>query len=154
MPVVDERSSVPRLTSEHEHVIHEALSRVEEIRLAYLFGSQASGRVGPLSDIDVAVLVDPKLTERDRHSAVKQAFVKLVRALHTDEIDLVDLGKAPPSLINSIVSKGKIILDRDPSLRIRFVRDSILNYLDTKPLREELSRGLTNRLKEGTFGRR
>lgn len=154
MPVVDEGSCVPRLTSEHERVIHEALSRVEEIRLAYLFGSQASGRMGPLSDIDVAVLIDPKLTERDRHSAVKQSFVELVRALHTDEIDLVDLEKAPPSLLNSIVNKGRIILDRDPTLRIRFVRDSILNYLDTKPLRKELSRGLANRLKEGTFGRR
>ncbi|MCX7682029.1 MAG: nucleotidyltransferase domain-containing protein, partial [Anaerolineae bacterium] len=31
--------------------------------LAYLFGSQAEGRAGPLSDVDIAVLLGPQVPE-------------------------------------------------------------------------------------------
>jgi predicted nucleotidyltransferase len=43
------------------------LKRIFEQRgvvLAYLFGSQATGRAGPLSDVDFAVLLDQRLPRR------------------------------------------------------------------------------------------
>lgn len=154
MPTVDQTSFVPKLTAERELALIEAIEQIGAIKLTYLFGSQAKHQAGPLSDIDIGILIDPALCDSERHSVWKQAFVALVKALHTDEIDLVDLSCAPPALIRSIVDNGRLVLDRDPVLRVGFVRDSIINYLDTKPLREELSRGLTRRLEDGSFGRR
>jgi predicted nucleotidyltransferase len=39
-------------------IIAEVLSPVSEIRFAYLFGSQARGSTGLLSDIDIAIFLD------------------------------------------------------------------------------------------------
>lgn len=37
-----------------------------DVKLAYLFGSYAKGKEGPLSDVDIAVLLDERLTESKR----------------------------------------------------------------------------------------
>jgi len=44
------------------------------VMLAYLYGSQARGDAGPLSDVDVAVLFIPDVPERERFSYVLQYF--------------------------------------------------------------------------------
>jgi predicted nucleotidyltransferase len=114
---------------------------------ALLFGSQATGRAGPLSDIDVAVWLDPELDSDAR----LEMRLRLSAAL--GDVDLVVLNDASPLLIQRARQSGTVLIDRDPRARVRLETRALIEYLDTKPLREELARGTRNRLKEGRFGR-
>jgi predicted nucleotidyltransferase len=118
-----------------------------------LIGSQARGTPGPLSDVDIAVWHDQGL---DPASCLRLQL-NLARAagdaLGTDEIDIVMLNKAPPLLRHRAVRDGRLLVERDPVSRVRLDARALLDYLDTKPLRVEMSRGLRKRIEEGRFGR-
>jgi hypothetical protein len=73
--------------------------------------------------------------------------------LGTDEVELVVLNGAPPLLAQRVIRDGELLAERDAPARIRLETEAVIRYLDTIPLREELSRGLERRLAEGTFGR-
>lgn len=87
------------------------------LRFAYLFGSQATGRAGPRSDIDVAVYLegapDPVQARLDLAGTA---------AVHlgTDHLDLVVLNSAPLSLAGRILQTRRVLVDRDPFLRHRY----------------------------------
>ena len=57
----------------YQQALSEAFER-HGVVLAYLYGSQARGDAGPLSDVDVAVLFSPDVPERERFSYVLQYF--------------------------------------------------------------------------------
>lgn len=61
-----------------------------------LIGSQATGNVGPLSDVDIAVWHDPNLDSRARFDLQLGLVGDAARALGTDEVDVVLLNHAPP----------------------------------------------------------
>ncbi len=151
MAKLDERSSPIELTEERLGKLAAALDQEGVVSVA-LFGSQAIGTAGDLSDVDVAVWLAPGA---DRGLDAQLALTAAAsRALETDEIDLVILNDAPPLLRHRAIGSQRVLLDRDPRSRIRLETDALIEYLDTKPLRAELARGLRNRLEEGRFGRR
>jgi len=119
----------------------------DEVIAAYLFGSYARGTVGPLSDVDVAVLFDEG-SDTDR--IYLKLCVEVSKALHTDEVDLVILNEAPVTLKYNILKEGKLLFCRDETKRIRFQVRVINDYIDTKPLRGIYNRELFRRIKEGT----
>lgn len=63
------------------------------------------------------------------------------------------LNHASPLMRHRAVRDGRRLLERDPVARVRFEARALTDYLDTKPLRAEASRGLRKRLQEGSFGR-
>ena len=81
------------------------------VRLAILFGSQASGSTHETSDIDLAVEFE---NIRPPDSNYNEAFfglsVDLSETLHTDGIDLVDLHTVSPALAEAIFEKGLLII--------------------------------------------
>ena len=62
---------------------------------AYLFGSQASGRPTPLSDVDIGILMDGDLADMESFRIEKSLLGELQKIFKTDNIDLVVLNKAP-----------------------------------------------------------
>ncbi|MGI9081534.1 MAG: type VII toxin-antitoxin system MntA family adenylyltransferase antitoxin [Thermoleophilaceae bacterium] len=120
---------------------------------AMLFGSQATGKAGPLSDIDVAVWADSTLGRSERFDLRLALMAEAVRVLNTDEVDLVVLNDAPPLLQHRALRDSVRLIDRDPPKRIRLETRAILDYLDTKPLRELFGAAALERLEEGRFGR-
>ena len=44
-----------------ENLMRDVVSNFPELRLSYLFGSQVTGKTGPLSDYDLAILVDREI---------------------------------------------------------------------------------------------
>lgn len=118
----------------------------DEVIAAYLFGSYASDTVGPLSDVDIAVLFD-------EGSDIDRIYLKLCvevsKALHTDEVDLLILNKAPITLKYKVLKEGKLLFCRDEVKRIRFQVKVINDYIDTKPLRDMYNRELFKRIKKG-----
>jgi predicted nucleotidyltransferase len=118
----------------------------DEVVAAYLFGSHARGCVGPLSDVDVAVLFDEGA---DIDHIYLKLCVEVSKALHTDEVDLLILNKAPVTLKHKVLKEGKMLFCRDEIKRIRFQVKVINDYIDTKPLRDMYNRELFKRIKKG-----
>jgi predicted nucleotidyltransferase len=85
-----------------------------EIKLAYLFGSQVSGKIGPLSDFDFAFYVDEN--EAKKLFDLKFALLdEISRALGTDKIDVVILNLVEsPELKYNIIKEGELILVQEP----------------------------------------
>jgi predicted nucleotidyltransferase len=125
-----------------------ALDR-EGVVAALLHGSQATGKATALSDVDVAVWLDPSLSDDAR----LDLRLALTREIDSRQVDLVILNDASPLLAHRVRQSGIQLVDRDPVARIRLETQALIEYLDTKPLREELARGTRDRLTEDRFGR-
>ncbi len=81
---------------------------------AYLFGSLSRGKRGPLSDVDIAVF----LKKTERPSEIQMEILGNLNAvLKTDEVDLVILNTASPSLRMKILQTKKTLVDKDPAFR-------------------------------------
>lgn len=103
------------------------------VYLAYLFGSQATGKTGPLSDIDIAVYFDEALDLNERFDLRLQVLGELTDSFKTDEIDLVVLNDAPPLLTHRIIKNGTVIFCRDDRIRVEHEVKAVMKYLDWKP---------------------
>lgn len=121
---------------------------------AALIGSQARGAAGPLSDVDVAVWLDPALDRAARGELRIVLASELAVTLGTQEIDVIVLNDAPPLVTHGAMGGGVRLVTRDELARVRLDSDALLTYLDTAPLRAELDRALRRRLEAGRFGRR
>ena len=113
-----------------------ALESEPDIAFAYLFGSVAKGRSGPLSDVDVAVYFHPVENAQSRFNRRLQLMSKLGKALQRDDVDVVPLDEAPLDLAHAVVESGKLVFSRDDKLRNGFVFKVVRDYLDAEPLRQ------------------
>lgn len=66
------------------------------LRLAILFGSAASGKVHRNSDIDIAFLFE-------RHVDILELTNIVIRLLHVDNVDVIDLRKATERLLQELI---------------------------------------------------
>ena len=100
---------------------------------AYLFGSQARGDPGPLSDVDSAVWLDED-PEPDRCLSRQLALsAQAALLLGTDEVELVVLNGAPPLLAQRVIRDGEVLAERSALARVRLETEAIIRYLDTIP---------------------
>lgn len=117
-----------------EQLLADALAPRTEIAEAYLFGSHATGRSQAHSDVDIAVYVDPtRLNEHSAYGYQADLIAYLMRALATNEIDVVVLNRAPPVLYHRVLRDGHRILTRD--LRATTTREgyALSRYCDYVP---------------------
>ncbi|MDI6720159.1 MAG: nucleotidyltransferase domain-containing protein [Methanomicrobiales archaeon] len=77
-----------------EEKVVEYFGSRESVRLAYLFGSAAEGREGPLSDIDIAVNLDESLDARAGFRMRLRLMSELAGILRTDRVDRVVMNDA------------------------------------------------------------
>lgn len=93
------------------------------VRLAVLFGSQATGTVTAESDVDVAVEFDKSLSVEERHRARLDLIVDLMTALGMNDVDVTDLGTVRPAVGASALRTGTVLRgseDRAAELLARF----------------------------------
>ena len=112
--------------------LRSALSaRQEDLVCAYLFGRQARGDWAPGSDVDIALLFveDPPKTLAGLHLDLAD---DLSGAL-APPVDLVVLNRASPELIHRVLRDGVLLMDLDPSARIRFEVCARNEYFDLLP---------------------
>ncbi len=106
-----------------------------EIIVSYIFGSYSRNNINPLSDIDIAVLLDENLIQNDSLEYRSRLIADVMSVLKTNLIDVVILNQAGPLLTNRIIRDGIIIKNNDDSKRVRFEVRALQKYIDTKPLR-------------------
>lgn len=88
------------------HLITVCKQYIPDIKLLYLFGSHASNQAHDSSDIDLAVLLNKKISTVTRWE-IQQ---KLALAFNVD-VDLIDLLSASTVMQNQIVNKGICLYD-------------------------------------------
>lgn len=98
----------------------------------YLFGSRARGTAGPRSDLDLGFW----RSSASGASLAEQPFdyaAQLSLALRI-EVELIELNRAPVDLVHRVLRDGKLLLERDRSLRIAFEVKARREYLDLLPV--------------------
>lgn len=122
--------------------IQSILEEFPEIQLAYLFGSHADGNPGPMSDIDIGVLIDRKAPELKLVSQLEHAIKKTSGIA---QVDIVSFAKASIELAFAIIDKGICIHQQDVLTRVEFEAQVMSVYADFLPLlqaqREDILRG-------------
>lgn len=75
-----------------------------DVRLIYLFGSQADGSSTPSSDIDIAMLLEKKMNPVARFDLEQTLAIEL-----NQDVDLVDLLTASTVLQNQVITHGSLL---------------------------------------------
>jgi hypothetical protein len=120
-----------------EHV--KALASGEpHLNLLVLYGSRARGDNGPRSDWDFGYLAD----ERFDPDAFRGA---LVRALQSDDVDLVDLGRASAQLRYRAAGEGVTVIGR-PGAFEAFWLNAVSYWLDMQDVIRAEYEGVLGRL--------
>jgi predicted nucleotidyltransferase len=119
--------------------IREILAVVDaDLVCAYLFGSVArdAGRSG--SDLDLAILLAeaPPPTLEGLHTQLADRLSEATG----HRVDLLILNRAPVDLIHRVLRDGLLLLDRNPSARIRFEVKARNEYFDLLPYLDQYRR--------------
>jgi hypothetical protein len=124
-----------------------------EVAAACLFGSAATGRLGPLSDLDIGVLIARSEIGRLSVSLDYQAelLTELMRVLKSNDVDLVLLHEAPPLLAHRVLRDGIFFFVADPAALADFRFHALQRYLDTRMIREVQAKALAGRIQSGRF---
>lgn len=109
----------------------EARAEAEGIAAAWLFGSVARGTARVGSDVDVGVLFqeDPPRTLEGYRFDLEAELERLLRI----PVQLVVMNRAPVDLTRRILRDGKLLVNQDPSRRIRFEVRTRNEYWDLEP---------------------
>ena len=120
----------------------------------YLFGSYAEGKQTPVSDIDLAVLLDRDFPLSGYFNKKLELLSLITSLLKTDEVDLVILNQAPPVLSYRILGKGRLLFEKEAGKgqRVSFQVRTYDLYFDFMPVEKILREGLIRRIKEDRFG--
>ncbi len=123
-----------------------------EVHVAYLFGSQARGTPGPMSDTDIAVLLASEIGQHDYGRLKVEFLTELTLILGTDQVDLVILNQASPVLAFEVVREGRVIYAPKPEALAGFRTKAIREFLATQHLRNIFDGYLHQRARSGQFG--
>jgi len=108
-----------------------------DLRLIVLFGSALTGATHRKSDIDLAFLFD-------RPVNILSLTNRVIRLLHTDKVDVIDLKHASPLLKYSAAEKGKLLYEKSPGMFFEFYLLAFKEYVDTRKLREARETAIKN----------
>ncbi|MDZ7334434.1 MAG: nucleotidyltransferase domain-containing protein [candidate division KSB1 bacterium] len=100
----------------------------EFVLLAYLFGSQVGGRIGPLSDCDIGIYLSQEIS----FDAKYYMEVDLRKILNIQAVDLVIMNKAPLALNYNIIC-GKCIYSVEPAIRVEYEATILSQFFDFLP---------------------
>jgi predicted nucleotidyltransferase len=129
-----------------EHVLDtvpklvEELSKEQHLVAVYGFGGLASGRLGPLSDLDFGILLSTRLSTSERRGMFLDLLGLFNRILGTDEVDLIGMNDAPSCFSRRILEGGRLLLVRNERELADFW-DQVTRYcLDFRFFKEEFDR--------------
>lgn len=130
-------------------------SKRSEIAAAFVFGSVARETEGPLSDLDIAVLLgEAGRMEESGYGYLAGLTAEIMKALHRNDVDVLLLNTAPPLLKHQVLRDGKLLFCRSPGYLAEFRQRAFNEYQDWLPFLAVQKQYLSLRLKTGKFGKR
>lgn len=125
---------------------------IDEVRLAVLFGSYATGDAGSLSDLDIGVWFRDETTRSRRIELLDEITVAIVDATGIEAVDLVDLEAVGPRIGYEALATGTLI-HGDQSVADAIETTFLVRKLDFQPVKRAWDRALESRIRDGTYGR-
>jgi len=122
------------------------------IKFLYLFGSFATGKENPMSDIDLALMVDQSKIDDDLTEFRLNLISDFMDILNRVDIDLVLLDSANLFLRYNVLKTGVLLFERDEYARKIFTFETVRDYLDFEPLARVHKKALWQLAKEGRIG--
>ena len=107
------------------------------VRLAYLFGSAATGQMTPFSDVDIALVVNEDHTFK--HSRLQfelEIEDELAARCELNQIDVRVINAAPLLLRGKVVTHGRLLFARSVDMRLDFETRTRMEYFDFLPAAE------------------
>lgn len=112
--------------------IRQLLSRRNDVRLAILFGSQATERMTPHSDLDMAVLMDAPLSAETKFHLVAD-----LAEISGRPVDLIDLHTTGEPLLGQVLKYGVRLLGDDTEYA-QLIRRHLFDEADFMPYRRRI----------------
>lgn len=128
------------------------LNSRDDVIVAYLFGSYALKRDVPVSDIDIAALLNTNIASRDYGLIKLDIITDLIRILSFNNVDVVILNIVSPLLSHEVIKKGLLLFSKDEKKRLEYTVKSTMRYLDTIHLRKVQDSILHKKIRSGDFG--
>lgn len=125
----------------------EAYFRTQPVDLALLHGSLAKDEMGPLSDLDIAVLFNKKNIKLSDISVISN---KLSEIFGREDIDLAVLNTASALLKMQVLVNGQVLYASSPKVYPAFRLKTIQHYLATGYLRKTFHRYMENAILTST----
>lgn len=127
-----------------ELAVAERLARHDAVRIAWLFGSAARGKLRPESDLDVAVAGRHPLSGPERTE-----LVEALAEVSGRPVDLVDLRRAGPVVRRQVLIGGTLLFDREPGLLGELYVRLLADETDFLPYVQRIQRAQIDRLEQG-----
>jgi len=105
----------------------EELKRYHEVKAIILFGSYAKGKVKPLSDVDIAVLLEDSDLEAE------------ITSFSSNVLDVVNFSRLPLYIQFEVLKHGKTLFVRDEEFLTRIKMEVLRDYLEMSYLYERMS---------------
>jgi len=121
-----------------EEPITDVLLSIDYIQLGILYGSRAIGKNRHDSDVDIAVAAKQELTVDQRLEIHEQ----LERATGL-RVELRDIHKLHGFILSEVLTKGKILVRKNPKLLAKFMIENVYFNEDMRPM---LRKTLKNRI--------
>jgi len=112
--------------------IIEQIKKCPEVIAVYLFGSYVKDTRKPLSDVDIAVILENPNTEIEAE----------IGSLYSPEIDVVLFHRLPLHIQFEVLKYGRELFCRDDDLLLEIKMRVLRDYLDTQWLYERITRGI------------
>lgn len=128
-------------------VIISNVIRQYPVAFAYLVGSQATGKVTQLSDVDVAVYFDrpkDKLT-----GLASELSAGLQAALGRQDVDVIELNRAGIPVLSSIMKNAAPLVINNIDEERDFKRSVYRKIVDFQPTLNLIGRRTLERIREG-----
>jgi hypothetical protein len=122
-----DEAALQRLTKAFDH---------EGVVAAMLIEPQVWEASDPLLEVDVTAWHDPELDPAAAQALQARLAADASHAIGVKEVDLVMRNHASPLMRYSAIRDGKRLIEGDRDERVRLEARTILDYLDTAPLRE------------------
>jgi predicted nucleotidyltransferase len=120
------------------------------VKLSYFFGSAARGKMGPLSDIDIAVLWPKSVNAPMIMSLKLQQEIKT--ALKEDKFEIGSLNGQSLSFRYVVISTGNCIYGTKED-QVSYETETLSQYLDFNYLAEEYNRAFDQKMRAGYNGK-
>ena len=116
------------------------IARKYGLDLVVLFGSQATGRTHPKSDVDIGYTASQRL-------ALETQFkieTDISRLLGRGDIEFVDLRRVSPTMKKIVADEGVALYERLPGTFVSFCVYAFKLHVETKSLRGSRYQSLRN----------
>jgi len=118
------------------------------VLLAYLYGSVSTGYVHPFSDVDIALVLDPRqgLDPYQQLTLELEIEAQLEHVAGIRDADVRAISGAPLRVQGKVVTQGILLYSRDEEFRIAFEVATRRRYFDFLPVLHMMQQAYLARL--------